>query len=103
MNSLVKDIITPLIAAVAGKPDFSALVLHVHGGIITYGNFLNAAIAFLLIAGAVYFLLVLPMQYVLAKVNKTEPAAPRPRPAPSASPRFRLRRSAASSARSLPS
>jgi large conductance mechanosensitive channel len=76
VNSLVKDIITPLIAAIVGKPDFSALVLHVHGGAITYGNFLNAAISFLLIASAVYFLLVLPMQYVLAKINKTTPEAP---------------------------
>jgi large conductance mechanosensitive channel len=73
VNSLVKDIITPLIAAIVGKPDFSALVLHVHGGAITYGNFLNAAISFLLVAAAVYFLFVLPMKYVLARVNK--PAA----------------------------
>jgi large conductance mechanosensitive channel len=76
VNSLVKDIITPLIAAIVGKPDFSAMVLHLHGGVITYGNFLNAAISFLLIASAVYFILVLPMQYVLARVNKTTPAEP---------------------------
>ena len=76
VNSLVKDIITPLIAAIVGKPDFSALVLHVHGGAITYGNFLNAAIAFLLIASAVYFILVLPMQYVMKRVNKPVEAAP---------------------------
>jgi large conductance mechanosensitive channel len=80
VNSLVKDIITPLIAATVGKPDFSALVLHLHGGVITYGNFLNAAISFLLIASAVYFLLVLPMQYVLARVNK--PAAATTKPCP---------------------
>ncbi|HXB61297.1 MAG TPA: large conductance mechanosensitive channel protein MscL [Acidobacteriaceae bacterium] len=78
VNSLVKDIITPLIAAIAGKPDFSALVLHVHGGAITYGNFLNAAISFLLVAGAVYFLFVLPMKYVLAKVSKPAEATTRP-------------------------
>jgi len=73
INSLVKDIITPLIAAIVGKPDFSALVLHVHGGAITYGNFLNAAISFFLIGSAVYFFLVVPMQYVLQKINR--PAA----------------------------
>jgi large conductance mechanosensitive channel len=82
VNSLVKDIITPLIAAIAGKPDFSALVLHVHGGAITYGNFLNAAISFLLIASAVYFLLVLPMQYVMKRVNKPVEAAPTTKPCP---------------------
>src|SRR5450755_3759000 len=48
VTSLVKDIITPLIAAIFQKPDFSALVLKIHGANITYGNFLNAAIAFLL-------------------------------------------------------
>ena len=42
VNSLVKDIITPLMAAIVGKEDFSKLVLHVHGGVVTYGNFLNA-------------------------------------------------------------
>ena len=76
VNSLVKDIITPLIAAIVGKPDFSALILHVHGGAITYGNFLNAAISFLLIASAVYFILVMPMQYVLKRINKPVEAAP---------------------------
>ena len=82
VNSLVKDIITPLIAAIVGKPDFSALVLHLHGGAITYGNFLNAAIAFLLIASAVYFILVLPMQYVMKRVNKPVEAAPTTKPCP---------------------
>jgi len=76
VNSLVKDIINPLLAAIVGKPDFSALILHVHGGAITYGNFLNAVIAFLMVASAVYFAIVLPVQHVMARVNKTAPAAP---------------------------
>jgi large conductance mechanosensitive channel len=80
VNSLVKDIITPLIAAIAGKEDFSKLVLHVHGGAVTYGNFLNAAISFLLIATAVYFLMVLPTHYLLARING--PAAVTTKPCP---------------------
>ena len=82
VNSLVKDIITPLIAAIAKKPDFSYLVLDVNGGKITYGNFLNAAISFLLIAAAVYFLVVLPLNKLLAKLEpaKAEPPANRPCP-----------------------
>jgi len=80
VNSLVKDLITPLIAAIVGKPDFSALILHVHGGAITYGNFLNAAISFLLIGSAVYFLMVMPMQYLMKKLNG--PAAVTTRPCP---------------------
>ena len=68
-NSLVTDVITPLIAAVVGKPDFSALTLNVHGGVIQYGKFLNAVIYFLIIAFVIYFFLVLPTQKLLARVK----------------------------------
>jgi large conductance mechanosensitive channel len=74
VNSLVKDLITPLIAAIVKKPDFSYLVLHVNGANITYGNFLNSAIAFLLIAASVYFLVVLPLNTVLARMKVLKPA-----------------------------
>ncbi len=80
INSLVKDIITPLIAAIVGKQDFSKLVFNIHGGVVTYGNFLNAAISFLLIGSAVYFFLVMPMQYVLRKIHG--PAAATTKPCP---------------------
>jgi large conductance mechanosensitive channel len=73
VTSLVKDIITPLIAAIVKKPDFSYLVLNVNGAHITYGNFLNAAISFLLIAASVYFLVVLPLNTVLARMKITAP------------------------------
>jgi large conductance mechanosensitive channel len=73
-TSLVKDIITPLIAAIVGKPDFSALVLTVGAGKITYGNFLNACINFILQAGAVYFFVVLPIQKLLARLHPDTPA-----------------------------
>ena len=56
VNSLVKDVITPLIGALAGQPDFSALTL----GPILIGNFLNAVISFLLIAAVIYFFVVAP-------------------------------------------
>jgi len=68
-KSLVEDIITPLIAAVAGKPDFSALVLNLNGTPIKYGNFLNAVIYFLIIALVIYFFLVLPVQKLLARAH----------------------------------
>ena len=74
--SLVGDIITPLIAAILGKPDFSALVWNVHGGKVKYGNFLNAAISFVMLAGVVYFVLVLPTQYLLKKFKGPEVAEP---------------------------
>ncbi len=72
--SLTKDIINPLIAAIVGKPDFSALVLHVNGGVVTYGNFINAVIAFLLLAFVIYFFLVLPTNHLLAKMKGPEAA-----------------------------
>ena len=61
VTAFVANILTPLIAAIAGKPDFSALVLRLHGSEIKYGLFLNSLISFLLIAGAVYFAMVAPM------------------------------------------
>jgi large conductance mechanosensitive channel len=80
VNSLVKDIINPLIAAIVGKPDFSALTLHVNGGIITYGNFLNAVIAFVLMAGVVYFFIVFPANALMARMKG--PAAVENKPCP---------------------
>jgi large conductance mechanosensitive channel len=74
VNSLVKDLITPLIAAIVSKPDFSYLVLNLNGAHITYGNFLNALISFLLIAVSVYFFVVLPVNTLLARMKFT--AAP---------------------------
>src|ERR1700720_1828257 len=54
VNALVADIINPLISAIVHKPDFSALLLNVNGGIIKYGDFLNALISFLIIAATIY-------------------------------------------------
>ncbi len=70
VTSFVTNIVTPLIAAIVGKPDFSALVFHVNGGIISYGLFLNAVIAFLLLAAVVYFLIATPMNYAIARFSK---------------------------------
>ncbi len=80
VNSLVKDIITPFIAAVVGKPDFSALTLNVNGGIVTYGNFLNAVIAFILMAGVVYFFIVVPANALIARMKGPEAVVNKPCP-----------------------
>lgn len=79
-KSLVDDVITPLIAAVVGKPDFSALVFHLNGTPIKYGSFITAAINFLIIAFVIYFFLVLPFQKLLARI--TTPAAVTSKPCP---------------------
>ena len=82
VNALVADIINPLIAAVVSKPDFSYLQLHVHGGVIKYGDFLNALISFLIIAATVYFLVVLPVNTLMAKFRHPVVAPPSTKPCP---------------------
>ena len=76
VTALTTDIITPLIAAIVGKPSFGALVLTVNGGKILYGDFLNAVIDFVLKASVVYFFIVVPLGYLLAKVKGPVPDAP---------------------------
>ncbi|HEY3768717.1 MAG TPA: large conductance mechanosensitive channel protein MscL [Candidatus Angelobacter sp.] len=74
VTAFVTNILTPLIAAVVSKPDFSAFNLTINGAVISYGNFLNALIAFLLVATAVYFFMVAPMNAWKARAARN--AAP---------------------------
>ncbi len=69
VNSLVADLITPLISAVAKLPDFSKLAIVLNGTSIGYGKFLNAVIAFVIVAAAIYFLVVTPMARLIARVS----------------------------------
>jgi len=82
IGSLVKDIINPLIAAIFKKPDFSYLYLTINGGKITYGNFLNQVINFLLISAAVYFIFVLPINKLMAKFFPAKAEPPKTKPCP---------------------
>ena len=70
VTALVKDLITPLIAAVVGKPDFSAIVFVVNGSPFLVGDFLNAALSFLLISAAVYFFVVAPVNAIVARARR---------------------------------
>jgi len=74
VTALTTNIINPLLGAVIGKPNFDYLTAHLHGGEIKYGTFLTAVVNFLLIAGVVYFFLVLPTQYLMKKFNPPVPA-----------------------------
>jgi len=76
VTALTTDLITPLIAAIVSKPDFSSLIVEVHGGKILYGSFLNALIDFVLKAAVIYFLVVVPLNYLLAKVKGPVPVEP---------------------------
>jgi large conductance mechanosensitive channel len=83
VTALVKDLITPLIAALVGKPDFSALVFTINGSKFLYGDFLNAVVSFLLIAAAIYFFIVVPINAINSRLKKpVAPAAPTTRPCP---------------------
>jgi large conductance mechanosensitive channel len=70
--ALVKDLLTPLIAALVGKPDFSALTFEVNGSKFLYGDFINAVISFVLIAAAVYFFVVVPVNALTARMHRGE-------------------------------
>ena len=74
VTALVKDLITPLIAAIGGKPDFSALLFTVNGSKFAIGDFLNAVIGFLMIAAAVYFFVVAPLNALTARMRRGEVA-----------------------------
>jgi large conductance mechanosensitive channel len=77
ISSLVTKIFTPLIAAIAGKPNFAALKFTVNGAIIPYGDFLDAVVSFLMIAAAVYFFMVAPMNAWKARAARNAtPADP---------------------------
>jgi large conductance mechanosensitive channel len=67
VNSLVEDLLTPLIAAIFGKPDFSGLTFTINESTFRYGEFLNAVIAFLLIAAVLFFLVVKPTNALAAR------------------------------------
>jgi large conductance mechanosensitive channel len=74
VTALVKDLITPLVAAIGGQPDFSAIVFKVNGSRFLIGDFINAVVAFLMLGSAVYFLVVAPVNALTARINRGEVA-----------------------------
>ncbi len=74
VNSLVADLLTPVIAAIVGKPDFSALTFTVNGSVFRYGSFLNAVISFISVAAAVFFAIVKPLSALQARRMEPETA-----------------------------
>jgi large conductance mechanosensitive channel len=72
VNAVVKDLITPLIAAIGGQPDFGDLAFTINGSRFAYGDFLNAVLSFLMVAAVVFFLVVKPVNTLMAQL-RTEP------------------------------
>ena len=82
VQALVKDLLTPIIAAIVGKPNFSALTFTIHGSQFSYGDFINAAIVFLSVAAAVFYFVVVPVNALMARSRREPPPEPDTRNCP---------------------
>lgn len=76
VQSLVKDLITPLLAAIGGQPDFSKYSFTINGSVFLYGDFLNALISFLILAAVVFFFVIKPINTLVSLARKEKPADP---------------------------
>ena len=72
VTALVKDLLTPIIAAVVGSPDFSSISMNLNGSKLLIGDFMNAVIAFVMLAAVVYFFVVLPVNSLMARLARGE-------------------------------
>ena len=82
VTALVQDFITPLIAAIGGQADFSALDFKIHGSTFRYGDFVNKVITFVAIAAAVFFFVVTPINALISRARREPPADPTTRKCP---------------------
>ncbi|MGD0748376.1 MAG: large conductance mechanosensitive channel protein MscL [Acidimicrobiales bacterium] len=78
ITAFVADLITPLIAAIFGKPDFSDLSFRLHGSTFRYGSFINAVLSFLIIATVVFFAVVVPLTALMKRLNLVPKEEPKP-------------------------
>jgi large conductance mechanosensitive channel len=76
VTALVEDLLTPLIAAIIGEPDFSRLSFTINGSTFKYGAFMNAVIAFVLIAAALFFFVIKPLNALMPKPSEEPPTPP---------------------------
>lgn len=72
VTALVKDIITPIIAAIGGQPDFSGLTFTINGSKFLYGDFINAVVSFVIIAAVIFFVVIKPMNLLTARTRRGE-------------------------------
>lgn len=77
VQALIKDLVTPLIAAAGGKPNFGALAFTVHKSTFHYGDFVNAVLSFVIIAAVVYYIVVSPAARVTALATRSRAATER--------------------------
>jgi large conductance mechanosensitive channel len=82
VTAFVADLITPLIAAIGGNPDFSSLSFTINGSHFLYGSFLNSLISFVVIAAVVFYLVLKPVNTLMAARRTEPPVASTTRPCP---------------------
>jgi len=82
VKALVKDMITPLIAAIGGKPDFSELTFTINGSQFFYGDFVNTIITFLMVAAVIFFLVIKPVNALVQRMHREPPPDPTLRKCP---------------------
>jgi len=76
ITAFVKDLVTPLIAAIGGQPDFSQMSFTINNSKFLYGDFINAILAFLIVAAVIYFLVVMPYTAMVSRARKEPPPDP---------------------------
>jgi large conductance mechanosensitive channel len=82
VQAAVEDLLTPLIAAIFGQPDFSRLSFEIRGSVFKYGHFLNALISFVIVALVVFFFVVKPMNALMSRSQRRESPDPSTRKCP---------------------
>jgi len=76
ITAFVKDLVTPLIAAIGGQPDFSQMTFTINHSKFLYGDFINAMLAFVIVAAVIYFFVVMPYTAMVSRSRKEPPADP---------------------------
>lgn len=82
VNSLVADLITPIVAAISGNTDFSALTFSINGSTFRYGSFINALITFVTVGAAIFFFVVMPYNAFRSRMRTAPPPDPATRKCP---------------------
>jgi large conductance mechanosensitive channel len=77
VTAIVADLITPLLAAIGGKPNFGSLTFTVNHSRFLYGAFINALLSFVIVAAVIYFLIVAPVTKVTTRLNRNKAATTR--------------------------
>ena len=76
VTAFTKDLLTPLIAAIAGKPNFAAIQFTINKSRFLVGDFVNAVVSFLIVAASVYYFVVLPVNALVSRARREPPADP---------------------------